>query len=165
LLVPWAHTTLRVVVLIGMIITWIGTIVPIFPAPTILLAFTLAYGVTVGFETPGWIYFAAICVITVISWLADNVLTIRGARQGGARWASVIIASIAGLVASLFLTPIVGILVSVGALFAAELADKHDAAEAWEATKQWLLGWGWASAVRLALGLLVLLLWGAWAWL
>lgn len=165
MLLPWVHTTLRVVILIGMVITWIGTIVPIFPAPTIMLAFTLVYGITAGFETRGWIIFAVISVITVISWLTDNFFTIRGARQGGARWASVAIASVAGLVASLFLTPIVGILVSVGALFAAESAHKHDAAEAWDATKLWLLGWGWASGVRLALGLVVLLLWAVWAWL
>jgi uncharacterized protein YqgC (DUF456 family) len=163
--IPWLHTTVRTIVLIGLIITWIGTLIPIFPAPTVMWGFILLYGITTGFETRGWILFAIITVLTIISTLADNFFTIRGARQGGARWASVAIASVVGFIAGLMLTPIGGILVSVGALFAAETAFTHNTEKAWEATKQWLLGWGWATAVRLAIGFVALTLWVAWAWL
>jgi len=163
--IPWLHTTIRTVVLIGLIITWIGTLIPIFPAPTVMWGFILAYGIAAGFGTRGWIFFSIITVLTIISTLTDNFFTIRGARQGGARWASVAIASVVGLIAGLTLTPIGGILVSVGALFAAETAFTHDTEIAWEATKQWLLGWGWATAVRLAIGFVALTLWVAWAWL
>ena len=163
--IPWLHTTIRAVVLIGLIITWIGTLIPIFPAPTVMWVLILLYGIAAGFETRGWIFFAVITVLTIISMLTDNFFTIRGARLGGARWASVAIASAVGLIASLMLTPIGGILVSVGALFAAETAFTHNTQEAWEATRQWLLGWGWASAVRLVIGFVALVLWVAWAWL
>ncbi len=163
--IPWLHTTVRTIVLIGLIITWIGTIIPIFPAPSVMWGLILVYGISAGFETRGWIFFAIISVLTIISMLADNFFTIRGARQGGARWASVAIASVIGLIASLTLTPIGGILVSVSALFAAETAFTHNTETAWEATRQWLLGWGWATAVRLAIGFVALMLWLAWAWL
>jgi len=47
--IPWLHTTMRVIVLIGLIITWIGTITPVFPAPTVMWGFILLYGIATGF--------------------------------------------------------------------------------------------------------------------
>lgn len=164
-IVPWAETTLRIIVLILLILTWIGTIIPIFPAPSVMWLLILIHGIIVGFGTRGAIVFGLITVLTVISLLTDNFFSIRGARKGGARWASVAIASVVGLVASVLLTPIGGILLTIAALFAAETAYQQDTQKAWEATKNWLLGWGWATIARLAIGFVTILLWIFWMWL
>lgn len=162
---PWAETTLRIIILIGLILTWLGTVIPIFPAPSVMWVLILVYGVITGFGTRGAIIFGVITLLTIVSVFTDNFFSIRGARKGGARWISVAIASVVGLVASLLLTPIGGILLTIAALFAAETAYQHDTEKAWAATKNWLLGWGWATVARLAIGLVTILLWVVWVWL
>jgi uncharacterized protein len=163
--VPWVDLTFRIIILLGLVLSWMGTIVPIFPAPTVMWLFVLIYGVVTGFNTLGAILFGVISLLTIASWLTDNVFSIRGARQGGAEWSSVAMAAGVGLVSSLFLTPIGGIALTLLTLYLIELYRKRDADKAWRATKEMLMGWGWATLVRLGLGLGVLLLWGIWAWL
>ena len=162
---PWLDLTFRFIVLFGLLISWILTIVPIFPGPTVMWALVLIYGIVAGFDTRGAILFGVVSVLTVVSWLTDNFFSIKGAREGGAEWSSVLIASLVGVVSSLFLTPNVGILLTLVTLYSVELGDKRDSDKAWQATKQMLLGWGWATLARMGLGLAVLALWGAWAWL
>lgn len=164
-MVPWLDVTLRVIILVGLLVSWGATIIPIFPAPTVMWALTLIYGVATGFDGGGVIYFAIISVLTLASWFTDEVFSIAGARKGGARWLSVTIAGIVGLISSLLLTPIAGILLTVATLFLAENYYQGDADKAWQATKSMLIGWGWATIARLGIGLVILILWGLWAWL
>ena len=162
---PWLDVTFRIVILLGLLLSWVGTVIPIFPGPTVMWIFVLIYGIVAGFDTLGAILFGIISLLTVASWATDNIFSIRGARLGGAEWSSVAIAAGVGLLGSLFLTPIGGIALTLLALYLVEFHHKRDAARAWEATKQMLMGWGWSTLVRLGLGLGVLILWGVWAWL
>lgn len=162
---PWLIMGFKIFILVGMLLSWIGTIIPIFPGPTVMWVLALAYGVVQGFGTIGIIMFVIITLLTVASWLTDNVFSIKGAREGGASWSSVAVASIAGLISSLFMTPIIGVLVTLLTLYLIEFSKQHDSDKAMRATKQMLLGWGWATVVRLALGFISLALWSAWAWL
>lgn len=162
---PWLIMGFKIFILVGMLLSWIGTIIPIFPGPTVMWVLALVYGIVQGFGTIGIIMFVIITLLTVASWLTDNVFSIKGAREGGASWSSVAIASIAGLISSLFLTPIVGVLVTLLTLYLIEFSKRHDSDQAMQATKQMLLGWGWATVVRLGLGFISLALWSAWAWL
>jgi uncharacterized protein len=164
-LVPWADIAFRLVILLGLLLSWAGTIIPIFPGPTVMWVFVLIHGIVTGFGLRGGIFFGVISLLTIASWFTDNIFSIRGARQGGAEWSSVAIATAAGLVGSLFLTPLGGIALTLLALYLLELRHKRDAEKAWQATKEMLLGWGWATLIRLGLGLGVLTLWGIWAWL
>ena len=161
---PWTTIALPIFVLIGLALSWAATVIPIFPAPTVMWGLTLLYGILTGFTTRAIIIFVIITLLTVVSWVTDNLLSIAGARKGGARWASVIIASVVGLVTSIFFTPIVGIVATFGALYLAENYYQRDAALAWESTKQMLIGWGWSTVVRLAIGLVIIILWVIWAW-
>lgn len=162
---PWLIMGFKIFILVGMLLSWIGTIIPIFPGPTVMWVLALVYGIVQGFGTIGIIMFVIITLLTVASWLTDNVFSIKGAREGGASWSSVAIASIAGLISSLFLTPIIGVLVTLLTLYLIEFSKRHDSDQAMQATKQMLLGWGWATVVRLGLGFISLALWSAWAWL
>jgi uncharacterized protein len=165
MLVPWLDTALRVVILIGLLMAWGGTIIPIFPGPTVMWVFVLVYGLAAGFGTRGAIFFGVISVLTIVSWFTDNFFSLRGAHQGGAAWSTVAIAWVVGLVASFFTTPIGGILLTLLAVFLVELYRRRDAGEAWRATKQMLIGWGWSTVARLGIGFVVIVLWGLWAWL
>lgn len=163
-MLPWFDVALRVVILIGLIVSWVATIVPLFPAPTVMWALILVYGILSGFDVRGGIFFGVISVLTIISWFTDEVFGVAGARKGGARWASLIVASVVGVISSLIFTPIAGILLTVVTVFLMESYYKGSAEEAWRATKNMLLGWGWATVARLAIGSLALILWVIWAW-
>jgi hypothetical protein len=131
----------------------------------VIWGLTLLYGVVMGFEVRGFIFFGLITLLAIASVFTDEVLGVAGARKGGARWMSIVIASLVGFISSILLTPIAGILLTIVALFLVENYYKGDAEKAWEATKQMLIGWGWAIVARLGLGLVQILLWAAWAWL
>ncbi len=160
----WLHIALRIFILLGMLFGLFGLIVPVFPGLTVMWVLALAYGLIFGFEVKGAILFAIMSVFAVAGMLADNVLMIGKARQGGARWRSIFIASLVGFVGSLLLTPIGGIALTLLALYLSEYADRRDRDEAWQVTKDMILGWGWAFVVRFSLGFVMLVLWGIWVW-
>lgn len=161
----WLGSVFRLVVLLSLIASWIGTLIPAFPAPTVMWALTLLYGLSTGFGTTGTICFGMITVLTIVAWFVDNILGLAGARKGGAQGWSLVVASAVGLVTSILLTPIIGILLTGLSLFLLEWYLKKDSELAWRATKAMLIGWGWAAAARLAIGGLVIALWAVWAWL
>ena len=161
---PWLHTTVRISVLIGMIISWAGMVIPAFPAPLVMWAFTLVYGIIQGFGGGGILYFVGITVLTIGAMLVDNVLTLSRARMAGAGWTSLLLAFAVGLISSVLFTPLAGIPLTLLALYLTEYARKRDADQAWHATKSMLFAWGWAAIARLSLGFLILLLWVLWAW-
>ncbi|MDZ7776169.1 MAG: DUF456 domain-containing protein [Bacteroidales bacterium] len=66
---------------------------------------------------------------------------------------------------SLFLTPLLGIPITLLALFLTEYARQKDSERAWAATKSMIFGWGTSVVVRLLLGMAMLILWAMWAWL
>ncbi len=164
-MLPWVETGFEILMLIALFIAWAATVVPIFPATAVIWGLTLLYGVVTGFGTRGLIFFAFITLLAIASFVTDEILGVAGARKGGARWISIVIASIVGFISSILLTPIAGILLTIVALFLAENYYKGDAEKAWEATKQMLIGWGWAIVARLGIGLVQIVLWAAWAWL
>ncbi|MBN2007140.1 MAG: DUF456 domain-containing protein [Anaerolineae bacterium] len=152
----------KLILLGGMVLGLLGLIVPAFPGLTVIWVLVLVYGLLFGFEVKGAIFFTLISIAAVVGMLSDNVLMIGKARQGGARWLSIFVASVAGVVGSILLTPIGGVALTLLALYLMELLYRRDRVEAWESTKNMALGWGWAFVIRFGLGMLMLILWGVW---
>jgi hypothetical protein len=71
----------------------------------------------------------------------------------------------AGIVASIFLTPLAGLVASPAGLYAAEYMRLRDRSAAWISTRSYMTGWGWSLAARLLIGVVMLGLWMLWAWL
>ncbi|HOV49485.1 MAG TPA: DUF456 family protein, partial [Anaerolineae bacterium] len=93
-----------------------------------------------------------------------NLLMSAKARQSGARWSSIALALAAGVIVSLFLTPLVGIVGCLAALFAAEYAYRRNTDETLVVVRDMLIGWGWAFVARFGLGALMIIAWSIWAW-
>ncbi len=176
---------LRFALLGGMLIGWLGLIVPFFPGITVIWLAALFYGIAAGFGQGGTWYFLAITVLAILGWLADNVLMIRFARKGrripeaitladdgtaregeeeGASWLSIALAFVAGVVGSIVLSPLGGIAATLGALLLVEYLRERDLHRAWDRTWRMAMGWGWAIVARMSIGLLMIALWAIWAW-
>jgi len=163
-MVNWGTVAAKALILFGMLVGLAGTVIPIFPGVVVIWALALLYGIAFGFTASGVWFFAAITVLAVIGSVVDNLIVGGKARQSGARWTSIALAIITGLLSSIFLTPLVGIPATLTALYLIEYLHRRDHTEAWQVTKGMALGWGWAFAARLSIGLVMIGLWAIWAW-
>lgn len=152
------------VLLVGLI----GLIVPIFPGLVIMWLGTLVYALlksATGMMTFwDWALFALITVLMIVGNIVDNIIIARKMRDKFVPWSSILLAFGASIVASLFLTPLVGLAVAPLALFGLEYRRLRDRDAALESTKAYVVGWGWSFAARFGIGVLILGSWMLWAW-
>jgi len=160
----WLAIVIKVLILFGMLVGLAGMVVPVFPGVTVIWALALLYGIIFDFAGSGFWLFIVITILTIIGCVVDNLIVGGKARQSGARWTSIVLAFITGLLSSIFLTPLVGIPATLTALYLIEYLHRRDHTETWEVTKGMALGWGWAFVARLAIGLVMIGLWAIWAW-
>jgi uncharacterized protein YqgC (DUF456 family) len=142
-----------------------GLIIPIFPGNVVMWVAALLYGLIFGFGKLGGVLFAIITLLMLAAVLADNFMMGAKAREKGAAWASIILALIAGVVGTFIFPPIGGIIAAPLVLYLMEFQRLGDSAEATKVVKALLVGWGLAFVVRFGLGVLMLGLWGIWAFL
>lgn len=104
-------------------------------------------------------------VLMIVGNLSDNVLMGAKARQKGASWWALAAALAAAVVFSILLPPFGGIIAALLALFGVEMLRLKDWKQALVSTRGMVVGFGWAVLARLAIGLLMIGLWAAWAFL
>jgi len=159
----WLETTIIVLTVLTMLIGLFGLIIPIFPGNVIMWLAALVYGLIFGFGKLGGVMFAFITGLMLIAAAADNFLMGAKAREKGAAWGSIILALIAGIIGTIVLPPIGGLIAAPLVLFLMEQNRLGDSEEAKAVTKALLVGWGLAFIVRFGLGVIMFALWGIWA--
>ena len=160
----WLETTIIVLTVLTMLFGLLGLIIPIFPGNVVMWLAALVYGLVFGFGKLGGIIFAIITLLMLVAVTADNVLMGAKAREKGADWGSIILALIAGVVGTMLFPPIGGLIAAPVVLFLAELQRRRNADEAKAVVLALLTGWGLAFVVRFGLGVVMLGLWGIWAY-
>lgn len=169
---PDLQTALEVIVeiltLFVLLIGLVGLVVPVFPGLTIMWLAVLVYaliqnaaGLMTGWD---WFLFGVITILMIAGNIIDNIIIAYKMRDRFIPWSSIIWAFAAGLVASLFFTPIVGLVAAPLGLFLAELSRLKDRGQAIESTKAYMIGWGWAFGARFLIGLSMTGLWMLSAW-
>jgi uncharacterized protein YqgC (DUF456 family) len=147
----------------------IGLIVPVFPGLTIMWLATMVYALlqhTAGRMT-GWDWFAFV-VITLLMIggnIVDNIIIARKMLDHKIPWNSILLAFAAGIIASIFFTPLIGLVAAPLGLFLAELRRLKNRDDAIESTKAYMIGWGWAFGARFIIGLTMIGSWMLWAWI
>jgi uncharacterized protein YqgC (DUF456 family) len=145
-----------------------GLIVPVFPGLTVMWLATLVYALlqhTAGRMTGwGWFAFAVITILMIGGNVVDNIIITAKMRDRFIPWGSILIAFAAGILASIFFTPLTGLFAAPLGLFLAELRRLKNQNEAWESTKAYMIGWGWAFGARFIIGLVMIGSWMLWAW-
>jgi len=159
---------LETLTLLALIVGLLGLIVPVFPGLVIMWLGTLVYALlqnAAGDMTGGkWFLFAIITLLMITGSIADNLIIARKMRDKYVPWSSILFAFAASLVASLFFTPLIGLVAAPAGLFLAESRRLKDRDAAVDSTKAYMIGWGWAFGARFLIGLMMIGLWMIWAW-
>ncbi len=159
---------IEVITLLFMLVGLFGLLIPIFPGLTVMwlgpLLYVIVQNANGNMNWLGWLLFGLITLLMLGGNVVDNIIIARHVREKQAPWSSIVIAFIAGLVASIFFTPLIGIIASPVGLFLAEWRRLRDQSQAFAITKAWMTGWGWSIAARFGIGLVMIALWLAWAW-
>lgn len=150
--------------LIIMLVGLLGLLIPIFPGGIIIWLTSLVYGLINGFEGVGAWLFGVITILMLIGTFGDNILMGKIARDKGGSWIAIILGLLAGIIGTLFFPPFGGIISAPSMLFLVEYIRLRDAKVALSITRGLLIGWGWSFLMRFGLGVVMILLWGYWAW-
>ncbi len=145
-----------------------GLIIPIFPGLTIMWLAALIYAIFQNIAekmtTWDWVLFGLITALMLIGNILDNIIIARKMRDHYIPWRSILLAFAAGILVSLFFTPLMGLIASPAALFTSEYLRLRNRGEALNSTKAWMIGWGWAFAARFSIGVVIISFWMLWAW-
>jgi uncharacterized protein YqgC (DUF456 family) len=159
---------LETLTLFALIVGLLGLIVPVFPGLVIMWLGTLLYAIlqnAAGNMTGWkWVIFAIITLLMISGSIVDNLIIAYKMRDKYVPWSSILFAFAAGIVASLFFTPLIGLVAAPVGLFLAENRRLKNHEAAVDSTKAYMIGWGWAFGVRFLIGLVMIGLWMLWAW-
>lgn len=151
-------------ILVGLLVGLFGLVIPIFPGNLVIWIGSLLYGLVTGFDGRAIWFFSFISLLSVAAFSADNLLMGAKAKQAGAAWSSLGISLVAAIVASIFFTPLAGLVAAPSFLFLAEyFRNQRDSKLAWEITRELMIGYGWAFIVRFGLGFVSIGLYLWWA--
>src|SRR5215216_252096 len=164
----WFQIALQTFTLFVLIVGLLGLIIPIFPGLTIMWLGTLLYaliqnsaGNMTGWD---WVLFGLITLLMIVGNIADNLIIARKMRDKYIPWSSILFAFAASIIASIFFTPLIGLVAAPVGLFLAESRRLKNRDAAIDSTKTYMIGWGWGFAVRFLIGLIMIGLWMLWAW-
>jgi uncharacterized protein YqgC (DUF456 family) len=164
----WLQIALQTFTLFVLFVGLLGLIVPIFPGLTIMWLGTLLYaliqnsaGNMTGWD---WFLFSLITILMIVGNIADNLIIARKMRDKYIPWSSILFAFAASIIASIFFTPLIGLIAAPAGLFLAESRRLKNRDAAVDSTKAYMIGWGWAFGVRFLIGTLMIGFWMLWAW-
>jgi uncharacterized protein YqgC (DUF456 family) len=162
------QVALEVFTLFALIVGLLGLIVPVFPGLVIMWLGTLVYAIiqSAAGQMTGWKWFlfGVITLLMITGSIVDNIIIARKMRDKYIPWSSILWAFAAGIVASLFFTPLIGLVAAPAGLFLAESSRLKNRDAAIESTKAYMIGWGWAFGARFLIGLVMIGFWMLWAW-
>jgi uncharacterized protein YqgC (DUF456 family) len=162
------QVVLEIFTLLALIVGLLGLIVPVFPGLVIMWLGTLVYAIiqSAAGNMSGWKWFlfGVITVLMITGSIVDNIIIARKMRDKYIPWSSILWAFAAGVVASLFFTPLIGLVAAPAGLFLAESSRLKNRDAAIDSTKAYMIGWGWAFGARFLIGLVMMGFWMIWAW-
>lgn len=163
------QVVLQTLTLFAMLVGLVGLIVPVFPGLTVMWFAALVYallqsaGGSMGWVD--WLLFAIITLLMIGGNIVDNLIIASKMRGHEIPWSSILLSYAAGLVVSLFATPLMGLLAAPLSLLLWEYLRLRDRSLAFESARVYMIGWGASFAARFGIGFLMIVLWMLWAWL
>ena len=159
---------LETLTLFALFVGLAGLVMPVFPGLTIMWLATLVYALIqnamdnmTGWD---WFFFVFITLLMIVGNIVDNLIIAAKMRDQFIPWSSIFLAFAAGIVVSIFFTPLVGLVAAPLGLFFAELRRLNNREAAIRSTKAYMVGWGWAFGARFIIGITMIGSWMLWAW-
>jgi uncharacterized protein len=156
------ETGFLTLIIMGMLIGLFSLLLVFVPGVIIIWLSILTYGLVTGFNWVSGIIFGVITALMLFSTIIDNVIMGATTRQQGTSWLAIGASMLTLLVAGIFLTPLVGLLLSFLALFLVEMLRAKDWRKALASVGGMLKGCGLSVFVRIGIGLLMIGLWVLW---
>jgi uncharacterized protein YqgC (DUF456 family) len=168
-LLLFLQVALEVLTLFALLVGLFGLVVPVFPGLTIMWFATLVYALIQGAADNmsgwDWFLFAIITILMIGGNIVDNIIIAAKMRDQYIPWSSILIAFAAGILVSIFFTPLAGLVAAPLGLFIAEMIRLKNREEAIKSTKAYMVGWGWSLGARLIIGIAMIGSWMLWAWI
>jgi uncharacterized protein YqgC (DUF456 family) len=165
----WSEVILQTLTLFVLIVGLLGLLIPVFPALVVMWLATLIYALIENANGRmtwiSWSLFALITILMLVGSVIDNIIIARKMRGQAIPWTSIGLSFLAGILASLFLTPLIGMAASPLCLFGVEYLRLHDRKLAFTSAKTYMIAWGWSFAAVFGVGVLMILVWLLWVWL
>ena len=165
----WLQVMIETLTLFVLLAGLAGLLIPVFPGLTVMWLGTLVYALVQAsggnMNWVDWVLFTLITLLMIGGNIVDNIIIAKHVRDKNVPWSSILWAFAAGIILSLFFTPIVGMIASPVGLFLAEWRRLKDKQAAFKNTKAWMTGWGWSFAARFGIGVFMIIFWALWAWL
>ncbi|MBI1794071.1 MAG: DUF456 domain-containing protein [Chloroflexi bacterium] len=165
----WSEVFLQTLTLFVLIVGLLGLIVPVFPGLIIMWLAALFYALienSLGrMAWIDWTLFALITLLMLGGSVIDNIIIANKMRGHSIPWSSIGLSYLAGILASLFLTPVVGIFASPLALFGAEYLRLRNRKQAFDSARTYMIAWGWSFLTVFGVGVLMIIFWLFWAWM
>jgi uncharacterized protein len=162
----WSEVVLQTVTLFVLLIGLLGLLIPVFPALVVMWLATLFYALIENYlgrmSWIEWTLFALITLLMLVGSVIDNIIIARKMRGQSIPWSSIGLAFLAGILASIFLTPFIGMAASPLSLFGVEYIRLRDRKLAFTSAKTYMIAWGWSFAAVFGIGLLMIVLWLVW---
>src|SRR3990172_8872935 len=121
-----------------------GLIVPVFPGLTIMWLATLVYAIleSIAKKMDGWDWtlFVLITILMLAGNVLDNIIIARKMRDHCIPWRSILLAFAAGIIVSIFFTPLLGLFASPIALYSVEYLRLRKSKDALNSTRAWVIG-------------------------
>ena len=165
----WSEIFLQTLTLFVLIVGLLGLVIPVFPGLIIMWLATLFYALVENslgrMAWIDWFLFALITILMLVGSVIDNIIIASKMRGHSIPWSSILLAYAAGIIASMFLTPLVGLPAAPLALFGAEYFRLRDRKQAFISARTYMIAWGWSFLAVFSVGVLMLVFWMLWAWM
>lgn len=165
----WLQIIVQTLTLFFMLVGLVGLIIPVFPGLTVMWLAALIYALIQSASGlmgwVDWLLFAIITLLMIGGNVVDNIIIASKMRGHEIPWKTIILCYIAGILVSLFFTPLAGLVASPLALLGLEYLRFRDKKLAFESAKVFMIGWGASFAARFGIGMLMVIFWMLWAWL
>jgi uncharacterized protein len=165
----WFQIFVQTLTLFTLVVGLLGLIIPVFPGLTVMWLATLFYALVQwgngAMPWWDWLLFALITLLMIGGNVVDNIIIASKMRGHAIPWKSIILSYVVGIVVSLFLTPLIGLVAAPLSLLGWEYLRLRDRNLAFESARVYMIGWGTSFAARFGIGILMLIFWMLWAWL
>lgn len=150
------------VILFVMLLGLIGVVVPLLPGIELIWLAALGYGILHGFTWPGVFAMVGISVLLLAGLSSDIWITGLGLKSTGTSIVSVLIGVLLLVVGSIFLTPLVGILLGLGGMALLEFRRHRSWKKAVSSAGSALISFGLSYGFKLFIGLMMIGIWLIW---